>query len=73
VASSPTILKKFGTFWQRYAPMHLDKMFSEDMHHCIWTKCSAHISTDNGLVRCAGAGGCCWGGVREKHCWLAGG
>ena len=24
-------------------------------------------------VRCAGAGGCCWSGVREKHCWLAGG
>ena len=26
-----------------------------------------------GLVRCAGAGGCCWSGVREKHCWLVGG
>jgi len=26
-----------------------------------------------GLVRCAGAGGCCWSGVREKHYWLAGG
>jgi len=26
-----------------------------------------------GPVRCAGAGGCCWSGVREKHCWLAGG
>jgi len=24
-----------------------------------------------GLVRCAGVGGCCWSGVREKHCWLA--
>ena len=24
-------------------------------------------------VRCAGAGGCCWSGVREKHYWLAGG
>jgi len=21
----------------------------------------------------AGAGGCCWSGVREKHCWLVGG
>jgi len=21
-------------------------------------------------VRCAGAGGCCWSGVRGKHCWL---
>ena len=21
-------------------------------------------------VRCAGAGGCCWSGVREKYCWL---
>ena len=27
----------------------------------------------NHVVRCAGAGGCCWSGVREKHCWLAGG
>ena len=24
-------------------------------------------------VRCAGAGGCCWSGVREKYCWLVGG
>ena len=24
-------------------------------------------------VRCVGAGDCCWSGVREKHCWLAGG
>jgi len=26
-----------------------------------------------GPVRCAGAGGCCWSGVRGKHSWLAGG
>jgi len=26
-----------------------------------------------GPVRCTGARGCCWSGVREKHCWLAGG
>ena len=25
------------------------------------------------FVRCAGAGDCCWNGVRGKHCWLAGG
>ena len=31
------------------------------------------IRTYIGPVRCAGAGGCCWSGVREKHCWLAGG
>jgi len=24
-------------------------------------------------VRCAGAGGWCWSGVREKYCGLAGG
>ncbi|XP_039823375.1 uncharacterized protein LOC120685486 [Panicum virgatum] len=24
-------------------------------------------------VRCAGTGGCCWSGVREKYCWLVGG
>ena len=24
----------------------------------------------NGPVRCAGAEGCCWSGVREKHYWL---
>jgi len=24
-------------------------------------------------VRFAGAGGCCWSGVREKYCWLTGG
>ena len=26
-----------------------------------------------GPVRSAGAGGCCWSGVRGKHCWLASG
>jgi len=25
-----------------------------------------------GPVRCAGAGGCCWSGVRGKHRWLTG-
>jgi len=24
-------------------------------------------------VRCAGAGGCCWSSVREKHYWLVAG
>ena len=27
----------------------------------------------NHSVRCAGAGGWCWSGMREKYCWLAGG
>ena len=27
----------------------------------------------NHSVRCAGAGGWCWSGVRERYCWLAGG
>ena len=37
--------------------------------------CHAHGQSSgfNHFVRCAGAGGWCWSGVREKYCWLAGG
>ena len=31
------------------------------------------VQKENHSVRWAGAGGWCWSGVREKHCWLAGG
>jgi len=31
------------------------------------------IMTHIHSVRCTGAGGWCWSGVREKYCWLAGG
>ena len=31
------------------------------------------VQEENHSVRWAGAGGWCWSGVREKHCWLAGG
>ena len=30
------------------------------------------MNQSNHSVRCAGAGGWCWSGVREKYCWLAG-
>jgi len=33
----------------------------------------APTTTDIHPVRCAGAGGWCWSGVRGKYCWLAGG
>jgi len=34
---------------------------------------ACHRRAYNHPVRCAGAGGCCWSSVREKHCWLSGG
>jgi len=33
----------------------------------------AVLKRDIHCVLCAGAGGCCWSGVREKHYWLVGG
>jgi len=33
----------------------------------------APTTTDIHPVRCAGAFGWCWSGVRGKYCWLAGG
>ena len=38
------------------------------MHICSGTRNLCSI----GPVRLAGAGGCCWSGVREKYCWLDG-
>ena len=58
-----------------YAIHYLGEIFC----HCLCGIGSSHGSMQAidfphfGLVRCAGVGGCCWSGVREKYYWLAGG
>jgi len=47
--------------------------FSPPSYHCTLLVVVAVTSLDIHCVRQAGAGGWSWCGVREKHCYMAGG